>query len=488
MRRTLTSRVLVLGFGALSFGCATKSDFTPAGVDANGDNVADDLGNAVDVNADGIADLIDMNKDGTTEGVGVDTNGDGVADALGLDTNSDGLLDAVDVNGDGQPDRFSQTASSSQGPGTGGGTGGAPTVGGSGGTGTGGGGAIVDPVVRTLPTGWTGFVTAKVTDSVVASTYADFKTKNIESCGGGTMRVKRDSSDNNDTVSEGIGYGMLLAVGNDDQATFDGLWAFFKQQAAGNGGLMPWKMSGCSGVQDSNSATDAELDAAMALIQASCKWGGNYKTEGASLMGAIISQLKRSRNGSSTLLAGKRDFGDSCLNPSYVSPGYYRAFAAVDTANAAAWNDLAADSYTLLNSVANSSTGLVPDWSSECEGKSQNYSYDAARTPWRVATDYLWYGTPAAKTFADRVTNWVVAQGGIGSVKAGYTTSGSPTANYSDVVFSGAFATAALTHSQERADAFAPGLNNRAASNYFSRTLKGLYALLATGKFDKSCY
>ena len=47
-----------------------------------------------------------------------------------------------------------------------------------------------------------------------------YKTKMIVNNGGG-LRVQRPEN-GNDTVSEGIAYGMLMAVYMDDKATFDG--------------------------------------------------------------------------------------------------------------------------------------------------------------------------------------------------------------------------------------------------------------------------
>ncbi len=95
----LTSLVL-----ALSPACGGSSGSNDSALDANKDNVADDLGKVVDADGDGFADAIDINKDGKLDGPGVDTDGDGKADALALDTDCDGFFDSLDVNGDGAAD------------------------------------------------------------------------------------------------------------------------------------------------------------------------------------------------------------------------------------------------------------------------------------------------------------------------------------------------------------------------------------------------
>jgi len=74
------------------------------GADANGDNVADDLGRVVDEDGDGLADSIDINGDGVDDGPGIDSDGDGDADALALDTDCDGFFDSMDTSGDGLAD------------------------------------------------------------------------------------------------------------------------------------------------------------------------------------------------------------------------------------------------------------------------------------------------------------------------------------------------------------------------------------------------
>ena len=85
-------------------------------------------------------------------------------------------------------------------------------------------------------------------------------------CPGTLLRVKRPEKDN-DTVSEGTAYGMLFAVYMNDQATFDGLWTFGKCRRKANG-LLSWHLDASGNVIDVNPATDADEDAAFALVMA----------------------------------------------------------------------------------------------------------------------------------------------------------------------------------------------------------------------------
>ena len=72
--------------------------------------------------------------------------------------------------------------------------------------------------------------------------WAAYKTALIVADGtDGSMRVTRPS-DGNDTVSEGISYGMLFAVYMNDKTTFDALWKY-EQKHLNTHGLMNWHIN-----------------------------------------------------------------------------------------------------------------------------------------------------------------------------------------------------------------------------------------------------
>jgi len=232
-----------------------------------------------------------------------------------------------------------------------------------------------------------------------ADVYNAWKTKYVEACGS-QYRVRFD--DVNYTVSEGIAYGMLLAAYAGDKSLFDGLWGYYKANRNSNG-VMNWKIRGCNGGcsgYDCNGATDAELDAAMALIIASVQWpSGPYKTDANSLI-QVIKDKEMKTNGH----VKPGDMWDDKKNPSYYSPAYYREYAKVNTANASFWNTTAITaSNDLLGTNRNSNTGLVSDWSNEngTVNGSNTYGYESIRNPWRMATDYLWNGPTVATRAAD---------------------------------------------------------------------------------------
>jgi endo-1,4-beta-D-glucanase Y len=359
------------------------------------------------------------------------------------------------------------------------------------GTGTGGSNAPIEgggSGTEKNPGMGSGFFPATLLPSHAKTAYTTWKTKYLKPCNDGKFRVAYNASE---TVSEGIGYGMLLTVAHGDRPEFDGLWAYFKQHSSG--GVMAWKVSGCDSVVDGNSASDADLDAAMALIQASCKWGGSYLAEAQTLIAAVKS--KETIEGGENFLKPASSGLDSCQNVSYASPAYYRAFAKKKPDQAAFWNKLASDSYLQLARTDNDSTGLVPNWSNMsggagCGGKpdGDRYGYDAARTPWRVATDYVWHGTPAAKDYLGKLVTWVDGPaGGITAIGDMYTLAGAKEGLNHNSTFTGAFALAGMAHSQAKADLYGTAFKSISDGAYYEESLRAVYMLLASGLFLNAC-
>lgn len=267
---------------------------------------------------------------------------------------------------------------------------------------------------------------------------------------------------NNDTVSEGIGYGMLIAVAMNDPTLFAGLWQYWQNNLAvsGTGGLMTWNNTGGSG-----SATDADQDAAFALIEAGKKFNNaSYTTAGNAMVANIWNHEIDPHSflptgGSNYTNGGVPDSQNSqagnVTDPSYFAPEYYPTFAQADTAHA--WtgtNSPYTAVYTALgNIVKSSSDGLVPAWcastgdtpGTSCTSPGENtggasdetYQYDSHRVPWRVGLDYCWNSNASAKSF---LTNLIAffnglasptasTGGGIGRIMDLYELTGSPAPN-----------------------------------------------------------
>ncbi len=284
------------------------------------------------------------------------------------------------------------------------------------------------------------------------TTYGTWKTKLVASDGaGGFQRVLRPDNENNatnTTVSEGIGYGMILAVVMDDQALFDNLWKYSQLHVDANG-LMIWLIdsSGNPGVEDSTtnppvlasgSATDADEDTAWALALASQKWGGHgsLTTDYLTLAKAQITRIwncEVDHSGIDQINAGDSWGVTFAWNPSYFAPNEYRLFAKLDTANTAAWTRIIDKGYTVLAASQNTSTGLFPAWtnaagtpSAPWAGAPTNYQYDAARVPFRIGLDFCDNGDSRAKTLLAKTSSFF-SNLGASAIVDGYSLTGTPT-------------------------------------------------------------
>jgi endo-1,4-beta-D-glucanase Y len=261
------------------------------------------------------------------------------------------------------------------------------------------------------------------TDSVETA-YNNWKTKFYQ---GGRVASPENAGE---TFSEGIAYGMLIAVYMNDRAMFDTLWAYAQSKSAG--GFMNWRISASGGVLGMGGATDADEDMAWALLMADKQWGGTYKTAAVTLINNIWNR-EVDQGGGNVLKPGDNFGGANQTNPSYFAPSYYRVFAKVTTNN---WMAVVESSYSILGK-AMGTNGLVPNWvnsqgvgvaGSNNDAKGPYFGYDACRTPWRIALDYCEYGEPRALAYMEKIAPFYISQSttGLGGIKDGYTTAGGP--------------------------------------------------------------
>jgi endo-1,4-beta-D-glucanase Y len=251
--------------------------------------------------------------------------------------------------------------------------------------------------------------------------YEQWKTELLTRDGAGEfLRVIRPDDENgstNTTVSEGIGYGMILAVVMGDQDVFDDLWKY-SQTKLNERGLMHWLIFPDGTVQGQGAATDADEDMAWALVMADRKWGGSGTLD-APYIDLAKAQIQKiwdhevDHSRGDLLLAGDSWGPVTAFNPSYFAPNQYRLFGRV-TANEAGWGRVIDKGYSVLAAglkaeLGNLDNGLLPAWSSEggdpnqpFENAPTHYQYDSARIPFRIGQDFCDYGEPRAKTHLDK--------------------------------------------------------------------------------------
>ncbi len=246
---------------------------------------------------------------------------------------------------------------------------------------------------------------------------------------GGFLRLQRpnDSGLNlNSTVSEGIGYAMVIAVYMNDENLFDKIWKYEQLHLDGNK-LMNWYIDASGATDGAGGATDADEDMAWALLMASRQWGGSGSL-GGTYLNYAVSQINNIY--ATELNANIPDGGDSFtpINPSYFAPAYYREFATAT--GQSGWLTVAANCYTVLNNnlgqgYGNAANGLDSAWctsagvSTNTNAAPYDYQYDACRTPFRTTEDYLWFGTTASQSYATLTSNFFSGVGAV-SIVDGY--------------------------------------------------------------------
>jgi endo-1,4-beta-D-glucanase Y len=304
-------------------------------------------------------------------------------------------------------------------------------------------------------------------NSAVEAAYAMWKNDLVTSTNaGGHRRVQRTSTDGvdacrplNSTVSEGIGYGMLIAVYMDDQSLFDDLWLYEQTKLDSATQLMNWAPDG-SGPNCSGPATDADEDMAFALLMASKQWGGqgslqqpyaqSATTQIQTIWAQEVYQFKWIVAGRSSSNQG--GWADATqLNISYFAPSYYRAFAQADPKACAkgvdaskanppcdGWWGAIDQSFATIGDAlngANQSNGLVPGWCNDsngapctaANGQPFYYQYDACRTPFRVGLDACLNGYAAAQSYVGKSSSFF-APIGAAQIVDGYNLDGTPMA------------------------------------------------------------
>lgn len=280
-------------------------------------------------------------------------------------------------------------------------------------------------------------------------------------------RVKRPENQH-DTVSEGQAYAMLRAGWSNDQAAFDRVYDWteknLSQKNLKGRNLLAWHWGqddqGQWGVLDANSATDANLDYALALILAHRRWGrpsvplpGYLDTAKGVLRDILAYETCRDPWGRLWLTPGDWiDCRDALvLNPSYFSPAWYQLF--YDLTQDRRWLELAESAYAGLEIMSQAlgeepGVGLVPDW---CQLKhkqhcipaperSSDFGWDAIRVPWRLGLAALWQQDRRAQDFLVKTIlpfcrgQWQTE----GKVYAIYTYGGQPAVPYdSPVLYAG---------------------------------------------------
>jgi len=217
---------------------------------------------------------------------------------------------------------------------------------------------------------------------------------------------------NNDVRSEGMSYGMMIAVQTNHKEEFDKLWNWAKNhmwhKSGGWDGYFAWQRNDSGNGGDDNCAPDGEMYFMMSLLFAANRWNDTKYMDDAQYI------LKKMwDNGQHSLFnpqhyvitfqpqGNENNFSD----PSYDLPAYVDLFARWSTTNQDKWSKAAKATRDHLYKSSNPKSGLFSDYNNfdgtphgvSYNGNAEKYMYDAMRCAMNFGMDYYLFGADSAR-------------------------------------------------------------------------------------------
>jgi oligosaccharide reducing-end xylanase len=285
---------------------------------------------------------------------------------------------------------------------------------------------------------------------------------------------------NGDVRTEGMSYGMMIAVQLDKKAEFDRLWKWAKtymyQKEGPFKGYFAWHCSMDGKQLDAGPAPDGEEWFVTALFFASGRWGNgeglfNYRQQAQAILDTMRTKTAEG-NGIATDMFDPQEKqvvfvpvgkGATFTDPSYHLPAFYELWTHWADKDNQFWADAAGVSRSFFKRAANPQTGLMPDYASfggtpATTDDHKDFRFDAWRTLSNVAVDYAWFGLdPWQVDQSNRVLSFLASQG-INSYPNQYLLDGRPLSSDHSTGLTAMAAVAALAASPEVGKPFVQAL------------------------------
>lgn len=356
--------------------------------------------------------------------------------------------------------------------------------------------------------------------ALVRATWEGYK-QNYIFCGepcGGNLGLVFDPNMGYQAVSEGVGYGLLMAVMMDDQPTFDTIYdAAYSIMLDPATNLLHWRVDNTGTITGHHSATDAEEDVAAALIFAQSRVDRGEWTQHASRpydeqARIVLDAIYAYEVADGKYLTPGDDWGGEgreILNLSYFMPAWYTIFDAFEGSER--WRPVTTYGYRSLVLTEGASLGLAPDWSTadgepayafcDAEGRPRDTCryemyYDAIRVPWRIGMHCLWFEDTRACQWSQRTADFLNTLPASDFARM-YDMQGQPIINYQNELTVGMWLVAAMAaEDTELVSRLAGQLYNYAGNAleeghwggssqyYFNQSLAWFGAALLSGDFQ----
>jgi oligosaccharide reducing-end xylanase len=240
---------------------------------------------------------------------------------------------------------------------------------------------------------------------------------------------------NHDARTEGLSYGLMVAVQLNKKDVFDRLWRWTKKYMQHQGGdrdaYFAWSIKPETGKHNSEgSASDGEFYFVTDLLFASNRWGNNtginYYAEARRILDAMwnkegkgsIKNVINVEQKKITFVPDKS--GYDWTDPSYYLPAFYEVWAEyAKDGREKFYRDCADSARVFLHRACKAPTGLNSDYAefSGAPRKQFNmpgaFRFDSWRVPMNIAMDFSWYAKDNIwqKDYAKRIQNFLFCRG-----------------------------------------------------------------------------
>lgn len=254
---------------------------------------------------------------------------------------------------------------------------------------------------------------------------------------------------NHDVRTEGMSYGMMIAVQFDRKDIFDRLWRWCKKYMQHQKGMFEgyfaWSCQTDGTRNSEGPASDGELYYVTSLIFASNRWGNesgiNYLAEAQNILDCSMKKVGKDAvtpfiNIEHQLITfTPTHFGAKFTDPSYHLPAFYEVWArwAYD-GRSRFWRECAERSREYLHKSIHPVTGLNPDYNNydgsllHSDGIiGDAFRFDSWRVPMNIALDYSWACADREwqQEYGNKIQNFLYGQG-LYDFKDQYNVDGSP--------------------------------------------------------------
>jgi oligosaccharide reducing-end xylanase len=240
---------------------------------------------------------------------------------------------------------------------------------------------------------------------------------------------------NHDARTEGLSYGMMIAVQLNKKDVFDRIWRWTKKylqhQDGPRQGYFAWSINPTTMKRNAEgSASDGELYFITDLLFASNRWGNetgiDYYAEARNILDAMWKKDGSSKVFNIINIEHKQisfvpeGNGYNWTDPSYHLPAFFEVWAEyAKDGHERFYRDCADTSRIFLHRACNSITGLNADNTKFSGEPNSNpwmpaaFRYDSWRVPMNIAMDYVWYGKDKnwQESYAARFQNFLRSKG-----------------------------------------------------------------------------